>query len=117
MAVKVFPFIYTALFIVLFGIYTSSGGLLLDLIDYFCFVSPVVVVAHLVYSRMLKMCKWHRVACALPLIPQAFDIVDTYILHYSDIPRLIVIIVVILTMILFLLCIYKVFFTDDGRLC
>ena len=68
MAVQVFPFIYTALFIFLFTAYSFSEGVLLDIIDYAGFVSPIVVVAHLVYSKMLMMCKWHRIACALPLM-------------------------------------------------
>ena len=117
LAVQVFPFIYTALFIILFGLYPFVNGSELDIIDYVCFVSPVVVVAHIVYSRMLMMCRWHRVACALPLIPQFVDLFDTYVYRFGHEEWVIITATIIITSILFLYCIYKVFFTDDGRVC
>lgn len=117
MAVQVFPFIYTVLFVFLFTAYSLGEGLLLDIIDYAVFVSPIVVLAHLAYSKLLKMCRWHRVACALPLIPQAVDLFDTYVYHIDHNAWIVVTITIIITMILFLICIYKVFFTDEGRIC
>ena len=117
MAVQVFPFIYTALYIFLFIAYSFTGGTWLDIIDYAAFVSPVVVFAHLVYSRMLMMCRWHRVACALPLFPQAVDLFDVYVYHFDHNAWIAVAVTIIITMILFLVAIYKVFFTDDGRIC
>ena len=117
MAVQVFPFIYTALFIFLFTAYSFSEGVLLDIIDYVGFVSPIVVVAHLVYSKMLMMCKWHRIACALPLIPQAVDQFDIYVYRFDHYTWVVVVATIIVTMILFLIAIYKVFFTEHGRFC
>lgn len=117
LAVQVFPFIYTALYVFLFTAYCLTEGVWLDIIDYMAFVSPIVVVAHLVYSRMLKMCRWHRVACALPLIPQAVDQFDMYVYHFGHNAWIVVSAAIIVTMILFLIAIYRVFFTDDGRIC
>lgn len=117
MAVQVFPFIYTAMYIFLFTAYSFSDGVVLDIIDYIAFVSPMVVVAHLIYSRMLKMCKWHRTACALPLIPQAVDLFDAYIYHFDHYEWIVVSATILLTLILFLIAIYKVFYTNDGRIC
>lgn len=117
MAVQVFPFIYTALFVFLFAAYSFSSGVVLDIIDYAAFVSPIVVVAHLVYSRMLKLCKWHRIACALPLIPQAVDQFDVYVYHFDHYEWIVVSATILLTLVLFLIAIYKVFFTNDGRIC
>lgn len=117
MAVQVFPFIYTALFIFLFTAYSFLDGVWLDIIDYAVFVSPIVVVAHLVYSRMLMMCKWHRIACALPLIPQAVDQFDVYVYHFDHNAWIVVAATIIVTMVLFMIAIYKVFFTEDGRIC
>ena len=117
MAVQVFPFVYTVLFIFLFTAYSLSSGVVLDLIDYAVFVSPIVVVAHLVYSKMLKLCKWHRIACALPLIPQAVDQLDVYVFHFGHNAFVIVACTIVVTMSLFLYCIYKVFFTDEGKIC
>lgn len=117
MAVQVFPFIYTALFIFLFAAYSVTEGVWLDIIDYTVFVSPAVVVAHLIYSRMLKMCRWHRVACAIPLLPQAVDQFDLYIRELGEYSWIVVAATIQVTMTLFLVAIYKVFFTDDGRIC
>lgn len=117
MAVQVFPFIYTALFVFLFAAYSFSSGVVLDIIDYAAFVSPIVIVAHLVYSRMLKLCKWHRIACALPLIPQAVDQFDVYVYHFDHNEWMVVSATILLTLTLFLIAIYKVFYTDDGRIC
>lgn len=117
MAVQVFPFVYTGFFIVLFTAYSFGEGAILDIIDHLTFVSPIVVVAHLVYSKMLMMCKWHRAACALPLFPQAVDVADTYIFHFGETEWIISSITILITFILFLIAIYKVFYTDGGRIC
>ena len=116
MAVQVFPFIYTALFLFLFVAYSFSRGVVLDVIDHLTFVSPIVVVAHLAYSRMLKLCKWHRIACALPLFPQSIDLLDSLV-HFGETEWIISFITILLTFILFLIAIYKVFYTDGGRIC
>ena len=117
MAVQVLPFIYTAMFVLLFSAYTFCSGAWLDIVDYFFFVSPVVVVAHLIYSRMLMMCKWHRRACAMPLIPQAMDLFDTYVYNFGRCAWLVAVITITITLILFLIAIYRVFFTDGGKFC
>lgn len=118
-AVQVFPFVYTGLFVFLFTAYSfiDKESVALNIIDYAVFVSPMVVVAHLVYSRMLKMCKWHRLACALPLLPQAVDQFDLYVYHFGHNAWIVVTATILITMLLFLFCIYKVFFTDEGRIC
>jgi len=116
-AVRLFPFIYTALLVVLYTAYSFSSGVILDLIDYLAFVSPLVILAHWVYSRILKMCKWHRIACALPLIPQSVDLFDAYVYHLEHYAWIVTAATITITLILFLIAIYKVFMTDDGRLC
>ena len=117
LAVKVIPFIYTAIFLLLFIGYSIGEGVVLDIIDYLAFVSPMVVFAHVIYSRMLKMCKWHRAACAIPLIPQAVDLFDRYVYHFEHNAWIVVSATIIISLCLFLFCIYKVFYTDDGRVC
>jgi hypothetical protein len=118
LAVKLFPFIYDAAFITFFALYSFFGKTgMADIINYLVFVSPVVVVAHLFYSKILKMCKWHRVACSLPILPQAVDLFDKYMYSFGHYEWIIVASTIILSMILFMIAIYKVFFTDEGRIC
>ena len=117
LAVQVFPFIYTALFVFLFTAYSLTEGVWLDILDYASFVSPVVVFAHLIYSRMLRMCRWHRIACALPLLPQAVDQFDLYVCQLGHITWIVVSATILVTIVLFLIAFYKVFYTDEGRIC
>lgn len=117
LAVRVLPFIYTALFLILFGSYSFLPDPALDIVDHICFISPVVVIAHIIYSRMLRMCKWHRVACALPLLPQGVDLFDNYIYRFYWGEYIVVLVTIIITSLLFLYCVYRVFFTDEGRIC
>ena len=84
LAVQLAPFVYTLLFLVVFSLaFFSKNATMLTVIDYFCFISPLVVVAHLVYSWMLRFCVWHRLACALPILPQLVDLYDTYISPFT----------------------------------
>ena len=118
LVVRVFPFIYTALYLVLYAAYAYGySSTMLDIIDYLVFVSPVVVVAHLFYSKTLKLCKWHRMACALPLIPQAVDLLDNYWWHLSEGAWIVVMSTIGVTLVFFAFCVYKVFFTDEGKIC
>lgn len=117
MAVQVIPFVYTGLFVILFSSYYLFPGDTMFIINYLFFVSPIIVLAHLVYSRMLMLCKWHRRACALPLIPQSVDLFDTYVCQLGNGAFVVAVITIFITMIAFMFCIYKVFFTDDGRIC
>ena len=117
LAVQVIPFIYTALYLLLYGLGFQSSGIAPDIINHLCFVSPIVVLAHLVYSRMLKMCRWHRIACALPLFPQAIDLIDNHIYCLAQEEYVVVVTTILVALAVFLVCIYKVFFTDEGRVC
>jgi len=117
MAVQVLPFVYTGMFVFLFAAYSFCQGVWLDIIDYFFFVSPAVIAAHLIYSRMLMMCRWHRIACSLPLLPQSVDLFDTYVYHFGHNAWIAISVTILATTILFMIAIYKVFFTDGGKLC
>ena len=116
LAVQIAPFVYTLLFLVVFSLaFFSTNEALLTIIDYFCFVSPIVVVAHLVYSRMLRFCMWHRFACALPILPQLVDLYDTYISPFTVEQIIIVKATIILTILLYFLFAYGTFFSRNGR--
>ena len=116
LAVQIAPFVYSLLFLVVFSIaFFSTNEDLMTIIDYFCFISPVVVVAHLVYSRMLRFCVWHRLACALPLLPQLVDLYDTYVSSFSVGQIIIVKATILVTIILYFLFAYGTFFSRNGR--
>lgn len=116
LAVQLAPFVYTLLFLAVFSLaFFSTNERVLTIIDYTCFISPLVVVAHLVYSWMLRFCVWHRLACALPILPQLVDLYDTYISQFTVEQIIIVKATIILTILLYFLFAYGTFFSRNGR--
>jgi hypothetical protein len=116
LAVQLAPFVYTILFLVVFSLaFFSTNATVLTTINYFCFISPLVVVAHLIYSWMLRFCVWHRFACALPIIPQLVDLYDTYISPFTVEQIIIVKATIIVTILLYFLFAYGTFFSRNGR--
>lgn len=65
------------------GFYWFADESVLKILDTLLYVSPVVVVQFLVLSKSLRLCKWHRTACALPLIPQTMVILDSTFISFS----------------------------------
>ena len=115
LAIQVAPFVYTLLFLLVFALaFFSTNEVALTWIDYTCFISPVVVIAHLVYSWMLRFCIWHRLACALPIIPQLVDLYDTYISPFTVEQIIIVKATIIVTILLYFLFAYGTFFSRNG---
>lgn len=116
LAVQIAPFIYTLLFIVVFAVaFFSTNTAMMDMIDYFCFVSPIVVVGHIAYSMALRFCVWHRLACALPILPQLVDLYDTYINPFTVEQIIVVKATIIVTICLYFIFAYGTFFSRNGR--
>ena len=116
LAVQLAPFIYTLLFLAIFSLaFFSTNETMLTAIDYLFFISPIVIVAHLVYSWMLRFCIWHRLACALPIIPQVVDLYDTYVSMFTVEQIIIVKATIIITILLYFLFAYGTFFSRNGR--
>lgn len=115
-AVQVFPFVYAVLFILLYGSYSFiTNETIRFVIDYSFFVSPIVVFAHYIYSRMLRMCVWHRIACLLPVLTQIVDVLDTFVVSISRNGMTITVVTIIVSMIIYGFAIYGTFFSTDGR--
>lgn len=115
LAVQVAPFVYTLLYLVVFSLtFFSKNERLLAAIDYFCFISPLVILAHLAYSWMLRFCVWHRLACALPILPQLVDLYDTYVSEFTVEQIIIVKATIIVTILLYFLFAYGTFFSRNG---
>lgn len=116
LAVQLAPFIYNLLFLVVFSLaFFSSNVTMLTAVNYMCFISPLVVVAHLVYSWMLRFCVWHRLACALPILPQMVDLYDTYVSEFTVEQIIIVKATIIVTVLLYFIFAYGTFFSRNGR--
>ena len=109
LAVQLMPFLYTVPYIA--GL-IASYFLSYDAAKFFdtlFYVSPVTVCAFLVLSRLLRLCKWHRTACILPLLPQVVSFIDYYIIELTEVAAQVNIILFGSMAVLLLIAAYNVF--------
>ena len=78
--VQLLPFVYLFGYITLLVIYNLKlPDIVLCYLDAFFYVSPIMVASHLIYSSILKLCSWHKVACATPLVSPLLLTLDSII--------------------------------------
>lgn len=104
------PFVYTFLFLVSMVFYMFASDQTILVLDTLFYVSPVVVVQFLILSESLRLCKWHKTACALPLIPQVMVVLDRTFVIFSERVVECFILTIALMAALLLISAYKVFF-------
>lgn len=114
LTVQLMPFIYSALFIIVLVIYYFCGDATMKLLDSLFYVSPITIIMLLVLSRTLKLCRWHKTACCIPIIPQIISLVDYYIITLSQAGVIVGLFTILTMTTLLLISAYKVFFTN-GR--
>lgn len=114
LAVQTMPFVYTLLYIITMVLYLVSGESTVRFLDMLFYVSPTVVIQFLILSRLLKLCRWHKAACLLPVAPQVPILLDRTVIKLSETAVEINIITIIIMTLLLLVAAYKVFF-GDGR--
>lgn len=83
-AIKVFPFLYIGLFIVLSFAMGLTSIIVTYIISAIIIISPIVVAFLIYLSYAVKLCKWHRLQCLLPLIPQAIVFIDSHLYEYGE---------------------------------
>lgn len=110
LSVQIMPFIYSAIYIVIFILYTTASEQTIAILDTLFYISPLFAICHLVYSRILHLCAWHRTACIVPLIPQAVNFVDYYLVSLSEVEATVFNLTASAMTILLLLAAYNVFF-------
>ena len=97
------------IYILILIIYHFAPDDVLWLADTLFYVSPMTVVAFLILSKLLRLCKWHRRAVALPLLPQCVSILDYYVLDLSDVAVEVNFCMVLSMAVLLLIAAYNVF--------
>ena len=103
------PFIYSILYIISLIVSLSGNIVAQRLFDSAFYVSPFFVGVHLVYSKILRLCIWHKTACILPMLPVAASLVD-YFCCFNTHAAIIIDSTFILMFGLLLLGAYNVFF-------
>ena len=109
LAVQLMPFLYTVPYLLSL---VASYFLSYDaarVFDTLFYVSPVTVCAFLALSKLLRLCRWHKTACILPLLPQAVSFVDYYIVELTEVAAQVNIILFGSMAVLLLFAAYNVF--------
>lgn len=103
------PFIYTALYLVSISLSYFLPEDSIWILDTLFYVSPVTVCAFLVLSKLLRLCRWHKTACILPLLPQVVSFFDYYVIELTEIAAQVNIILFGSMAVLLLVAAYNVF--------
>lgn len=109
LAVQIMPSVYSFIYILCLVAYLFCSEPILVLLNTLSYVSPVVIIGFLIESKILKLCKWHKTACILPILPQILVFVDYYIIELTEIEAYIAIATPIALSILLLIAAYNVF--------
>jgi len=109
LAVQIAPFIISLLYILGITAQLLFSGDTSWLFNMILYTPPPIILIMLIFSRMLHLCKWHRLACALPLVPFCFTMIDAYLIDLSDIAVWILNGLAIAMTIMLLMAAYNVF--------
>lgn len=109
-AVQVLPFVYSAISIITLSVYNFIPEEAQSQLDTLFYISPICIVAFLILSKLLRLCKWNKTACILPAIPQIVGFIDCYIITLTVPEAYIINAVIIVMTVLLLVAAYKVFF-------
>lgn len=107
--VKLIPFAYALLYIISILSYSMCSENVSIWIDMIFYVSPLSIIFLLILSRTLKLCKWHRLECVLPLMGFCAVLINDFIIEFGKYGQLANYIIVITTFILSLINAYFVF--------
>lgn len=81
--VKTFPFFYVLGMILYWLIAPTLSIRTVMEIDSAIFLSLIMTLFLIRLSYCVKLCKWHRLQCCLPLLPQIVDKIDVYIYEFG----------------------------------
>lgn len=95
--VQLAPFVLTFIYFIVFGLYFILPDPALNVLDTLFYTSPVIAGLLLWQSKILNLCKWHKMACALPVLPQAGVLVDDIIPFSSSFATFFIITTMLLT--------------------
>lgn len=81
--VKIYPFVYAVLYALCMIGYLVCDDIVSVMLDQLFYTSPIVVSCNILLSYSLKLCKWHRLQCLLPMFPLIPLFVDYLIFPVS----------------------------------
>lgn len=108
-AIKLFPFLYIVLYLILLPFMAFGDIDMTEEISSMIYMSLVAIIFLVYLSYCVKLCKWHRLQCILPIIPQIVVVTDESVWEVDVNFALIFTIVYSLLIILSLINAYFVF--------
>ena len=108
--VQFLPFVYSFFYIIALAIYPLIPESSVRAIDTIFYISPAFMTGILVLSKLLRLCKWHRMACIVPIISQIPVFIDNYIVSLSQIEAIVSNCAVLLMAFTLMISAYNVFF-------
>lgn len=114
LSVQITPFIFGLFYIIAIPLYVGISDTAQTLADTMFYISPLAIGAMLVFSHILKLCRWHRIACLLPLGPQVLWVID-YFVAFTQSEAVILDLATSLLIILYIISAYKTFFADGRK--
>jgi hypothetical protein len=113
--VKIYPFVYAMLYALCMVGYMIGSEELSCALDQLFYTSPISIIFALILSRSLKLCKWHKLECILPMIPLIHLAIDSYVIPLSNVSAIINVGTIITICILSLINAYFVFIKPNTR--
>lgn len=107
--VKIYPFVYAVLYALCMIGYLICNDIVSVILDQLFYTSPIVVSCNILLSYSLKLCKWHRLQCLLPMFPLIPLFVDYLIFPVSKLAFTINALTIIILFALSLINAYFVF--------
>lgn len=81
--VKLSPFVLALAYITTMIGYIFFSDSIATLCDQLFYTSPFMIMCAIGLSYSLKLCKWHRLECILPLLPCIAVFIDAYVYQLS----------------------------------
>ena len=78
------PIVYLGMYCLMAFSETRMTEELLCFRDSIFAVSPTVNVGFLFFSRLLELCRWHKIACIIPLSSTIVDYTDNYLFQFTQ---------------------------------
>lgn len=107
--VKIYPFVYAVLYALCMIGCLVCDDIVSVMLDQLFYTSPIVVSCNILLSYSLKLCKWHRLQCLLPMFPLIPLFIDYLIFPVSKLAFTINALTIMLLFILSLINAYFVF--------
>lgn len=108
--VKLLPFVYLVIFSLYLVLSLFCSERVVCFIESLALVSPSATAVLLLISKIFSLCRWHRIACIIPMLSQAEGVIDNYIVTFTQVEVIAMNSITVAMCSLFLVQAYKHFF-------